>query len=92
MSGYGLPYPAACGRQAKEGYGKPHPYSLRSIGMATVVVSTYKVASYPEGGGHFWVYMQYVQGLQRLGCDVYWLENCAARATRARTERGWLSS
>jgi hypothetical protein len=42
--------------------------------MATVVVSTYKVASYLEGGGHFWVYMQYVQGLQRLGCDVYWLE------------------
>jgi hypothetical protein len=42
--------------------------------MATVVVSTYKVASYPEGGGHFWVYMQYVQGLQQLGCDIYWLE------------------
>src|SRR6266700_5054139 len=68
------PYPAARGRDAKEGYGKPYPYSLRSMSMATVVVSTYKVASYLEGGGHFWVYMQYVQGLQRLGCDVYWLE------------------
>jgi hypothetical protein len=43
-------------------------------GMATVVISAYKVASYLEGGGHFWVYMQYVLGLQQLGCDVYWLE------------------
>src|SRR5439155_25419328 len=32
------------------------------------------VANFPEGGGHFWVYMQYVQGLSRLGCEVYWLE------------------
>jgi hypothetical protein len=42
--------------------------------MITVVISVYKVANFPEGGGHFWVYMQYVQGLLRLGCDVYWLE------------------
>jgi hypothetical protein len=42
--------------------------------MTTVVVSAYNVASFPEGGGHFWVYIQYVQGLRRLGCEVYWLE------------------
>jgi len=42
--------------------------------MITVVVSVYKVANFPEGGGHFWVYMQYVQALLRLGCNVYWLE------------------
>ena len=42
--------------------------------MSTVVLSTYKVANFPGGGGHFWVYMQYAQGLRRLGCDVYWLE------------------
>jgi hypothetical protein len=39
-----------------------------------VVLSVYKVANFPDGGGHFWVYMQYAQGLRRLGCDVYWLE------------------
>jgi hypothetical protein len=39
-----------------------------------VVLSAFNVANFPEGGGHFWVYMQYVQGLRRLGCDVYWLE------------------
>ena len=38
------------------------------------VISVYKVANFPDGGGHFWVYMQYAQGLRRLGCEVYWLE------------------
>jgi len=42
--------------------------------MATIVLSPYDVANFPQGGGHFWVYMQYAQGLRRLGCDVYWLE------------------
>jgi len=42
--------------------------------VTTIVVSAYNVADFPQGGGHFWVYMQYVQGLRRLGCDVYWLE------------------
>jgi hypothetical protein len=42
--------------------------------MATIIVSPYNVVNFPEGGGHFWVYMQYVQGLLRTGCDVYWLE------------------
>jgi hypothetical protein len=42
--------------------------------LTTAVVSVYKVANFPDGGGHFWVYMQYVQGLRRLGCEVYWLE------------------
>jgi hypothetical protein len=42
--------------------------------MATVVVSAYNVANNPSIGGHFWVYLQYVHGLRRLGCDVYWLE------------------
>src|SRR6266566_3749914 len=40
----------------------------------TVVISVYKVANFPDGGGHFWVYMQYAHALRRLGCDVYWLE------------------
>ncbi len=42
--------------------------------MACVVISACNVASYPKGGGHFWVYMQYAQGLRRLGVDVFWLE------------------
>ena len=50
----------------------------------TVVISAYNVASFPEGGGHFWVYMQYVLGLRQLGCDVYWLE---CFRSKGRTER-----
>ena len=42
--------------------------------MPTVVIAAYNVAGFPEGGGHFWVYLQYVLGLRELGCDVYWLE------------------
>src|SRR5437879_13351235 len=42
--------------------------------MATIVISAYDVANYAQGGGHFWVYLQYVLGLRLLGHDVYWLE------------------
>lgn len=42
--------------------------------MTTVVVSPYRTLKFLEGGGHFWVYLQYVEGLRRAGCDVYWLE------------------
>src|SRR5882762_10421451 len=43
--------------------------------MPTIILSPVNVINFPEGGGHFWVYMQYVQGLRQSGCDVYWLES-----------------
>jgi hypothetical protein len=52
--------------------------------MTTVVVAPSNVVTFPEGGGHFWVYMQYAQGLRRLGCDVYWLEGFRASGDEAR--------
>jgi hypothetical protein len=52
--------------------------------MTTVVISPSNVANFPDGGGHFWVYMQYAQGLRRLGCDVYWLERFRRGTDRAR--------
>ncbi|HYT71138.1 MAG TPA: hypothetical protein VEK78_07115 [Gemmatimonadales bacterium] len=55
--------------------------------MTRVVVSPYGVASFPEGGGHFWVYMQYVQGLLRSGCEVYWLERFHSRGDAAHDAR-----
>src|SRR5438094_1596089 len=42
--------------------------------MPTVVLAAYNTAGFAEGGGHFWVYLQYVLGLRQLGCEVYWLE------------------
>jgi len=52
--------------------------------MPTVIIAAYDSANFTEGGGHFWVYMQYVLGLRQLGCDVYWLE---AFHTKGRTEQ-----
>jgi hypothetical protein len=57
--------------------------------MPTVVVSPYRTLEYLEGGGHFWVYMQYVHGLRQVGCDVYWLERfrgSGGRQERSRVE------
>ena len=42
--------------------------------MTTVVVSPFMTLNCLEWGGHFWVYMQYVQGLREAGCEVYWFE------------------
>jgi hypothetical protein len=39
-----------------------------------VVVSPSNVVNYPQGGGHFWVYLQYLDGLRSHGADVWWLE------------------
>lgn len=50
--------------------------------MTTIVISPSNVVSYPEGGGHFWVFMQYAQGLRRLGCEVYWLEHFPSSGSR----------
>lgn len=51
--------------------------------MTRVVIAPSNVASFPEGGGHFWVYMQYVTGLRRLGCEVVWLERVRSREEAA---------
>ncbi len=42
--------------------------------MSVVVISPTNVVDYPDGGGHFWVYLQYALGLRSLGIEVYWLE------------------
>src|SRR2546427_11776011 len=55
--------------------------------MTTVVLSPFDVVGFPEGGGHFWVYMQYALGLRRLGCEVYWLEEVRRRTDPDRDAR-----
>lgn len=49
-----------------------------------VVVSPHNVVNYPLGGGHFWVYLQYVDGLRRIGCDVWWMEQFQPTGNRDR--------
>jgi len=43
--------------------------------MRRVVVSTVRLLEFLQGGGHFWVYMQYVHALRRLGCEVLLLDS-----------------
>ena len=54
--------------------------------MATVVIAPCNVAGFPEGGGHFWVYLQYALGLRQLGCDVYWLEAFRSKGRQEQEE------
>lgn len=53
--------------------------------MTTVVISPFDVATFPAGGGHFWVYTQYAQGLLQLGCEVVWLERVHEELPEAAT-------
>src|SRR5216117_2031197 len=50
--------------------------------MPTIVLSPFSVINFSEGGGHFWVYMLYAQGLLGSGCDVYWMEAFRSRGSR----------
>ena len=36
----------------------------------TVCLSTKKTLSYPQGGGHLWVFLNWALGLRALGCEV----------------------
>jgi len=56
--------------------------------VATVVISPFNVANFPEGGGHFWVYLQYALGLRQLGCEVYWLERLGRRCDSGKAAAG----
>ncbi len=39
-----------------------------------VFIGSSFVAKYPEGGGNFWVPLQYLLGLRALGHDAWWVE------------------
>ncbi len=51
---------------------------------APIFVGSGFVAQYPKGGGNFWVPLQYVLGLRRLGIDAYWLELLSGTGDAAR--------
>jgi hypothetical protein len=50
----------------------------------TVFVGSAFVAQYPQGGGNFWVPLQYLLGLRDLGYDAWWLEYLWTRGDPAR--------
>jgi hypothetical protein len=42
--------------------------------VSATVCFNCETIEYPEGGGHTWVYLNWVLGLRSLGCSVIWLE------------------
>lgn len=54
------------------------------VARIPVFVGSAFVAQYPEGGGNFWVPLQYLLGLRALGYDAWWLEYLWPRADAAR--------
>lgn len=54
--------------------------------MTSVVVAPISVAMFPEGGGHLWVFLQWIRGLERNGCTVHWLECIEPRYQRVPTD------
>jgi hypothetical protein len=42
--------------------------------MRPLVTLSANTLSYPQGGGHMWVYLNWALGLRDAGCDVVWLE------------------
>jgi hypothetical protein len=45
--------------------------------MTTCVCLSANTLTYPEGGGHLWIYLNWALGLKALGCRVQWLEAVA---------------
>jgi hypothetical protein len=51
----------------------------------TVCLST-NTLSYPQGGGHLWVSLNWALGLRALGCEVIWLEKVSDKESVAALE------
>ena len=42
--------------------------------MLTVCLLPTRTLIYPQGGGHFWIFLNWALGLRAVGCRVIWLE------------------
>jgi len=63
---------------ARGTFATPTALNTRACGekrvRTPVFIGSGFVAKYPEGGGNFWVPLQYVFGLRACGVTAYWLE------------------
>jgi hypothetical protein len=48
-----------------------------------IILADGSLARYPQGGGHWSVFLQYLFGLDALGHDVFWLERLVRSGNRA---------
>src|SRR5215470_16818980 len=52
-----------------------------------IVLANGSLANYPQGGGHWSVFLQYLLGLDALGHDVFWLELLKTTGDRAHDQK-----
>jgi hypothetical protein len=52
------------------GFGTPREETFMSV---TVWIAA-RTLNHPNAGGHFWVYLNWAEGLRVNGCDLVWLE------------------
>jgi hypothetical protein len=52
-----------------------------------IVLANGSLAKYPQGGGHWSVFLQYVSGLNALGHDVFWLELLKTTGDNSRDQK-----
>jgi hypothetical protein len=52
-----------------------------------IVLANQTLADYPQGGGHWTCFLQYLFGLTALGHDVFWLELLHSTGNPARDQR-----
>jgi hypothetical protein len=59
--------------------------------MSTTVCLAANTLDYPEGGGHFWVHLNWALGLRSLDCNVVWLE-LVQPSTDSEALRNWVAA
>ncbi len=47
---------------------------VKQVVMTVTVALRANTFDYPEGGGHFWVYLNWALGVRSLGCQLVWVE------------------
>lgn len=61
--------------------------SPRSSSRIRLILANASLAKYPEGGGHWTVFLQYLWGLAALGHDFFWLELLESTGDPARDRK-----
>jgi hypothetical protein len=57
------------------------------VARLRIVIGNSSLAGYPQGGGHWTGYLQYLLGLDDLGHQVFWLELFRSKGDREEDER-----
>jgi hypothetical protein len=60
---------------------------VRKPSKLRILLADGSLARYPQGGGHWSVFLQYLYGLDALGHDIFWLERLVRSGDPARDQK-----